>query len=240
MLFNRIMNSMKHTVLIALGLLCASPARATPLETLLSQTAKEGLPVAPLRNKIKEGRAKRIPEVRIKMVVRQLVTHMRTARTRLQRGKRPVPAQTLVSVAQARLAGISADQLHTLVKPGQGPGAHRRVDSLVDLHTRGYRGKSVVRLVQRVHQHDLPVLGKTTEVVRKKTGLPHAKVVQGLLQALGPGKGGLQRAAQKLPAGQPPPRPGSPPGPHPGGPGGPPGPHPGGPPGPHPGGHPPW
>jgi len=227
---------MKHTVLIALALLWVSPARATPLETLLSQTAKEGLPVAPLRSKIKEGRAKRIPEVRIKMVVQQLVNHMRTARTRLQRGKRPVPAQTLVSVAQARLAGVSADQLHILVKPGQGPGAHRRVDSLVDLHTRGYRGKSVVRLVQRVHQHDLPVLGKTTEVVRKKTGLPHAKVINELLQVLGPGRGGLQRAAQRLPGGPHGPHPGGPHGPHPGGH---PGPRPGGPPGPHPGGHPP-
>lgn len=207
--------------LCAALLLWSAPAGADAFDKMLTATAKEGLPTNALRSKIKEGRAKRIPEPRIRMVVQQLVGHMRSARTWLRKGtKRPVPPRLLISVAQARMAGLPVKDLRSLTSPKQRVTAHRRVDSLVDMHLRGYRGKPVVSLVQRVQVKELGVLGKTVDALRKKSGMTHVQVTTTLLKVMKPTRGSVLHAARRFPAG-----------PHPGG--GPKGPGPGGP-GPHP------
>ena len=206
--------------LCAVVLLWAAPAGADSFDALLSSTTREGLPTTALRSKIKEGRAKRIPEPRIRMVVKQMVGHMRSARTWLRKGtKRPVPPRLLVSVAQARMAGLPVADLRTLTAPRSRLQAHRRVDSLVDMHLRGYRGKPVVTLVRRVNLKELPVLGKTVDALRKKSGMSHVQVTTTLLKVMKPGRGSVIRAVGRFPAGGPPPKrgPGSRhgPGPHP-------------------------
>ena len=219
-------------VLAGLLLLAAPTLRADSFAPLLKQAASEGLPVDPLRSKIKEGRAKRVPAPRIRMVVQQMVGHMRTARKWLARGKRQVPPRLLVSVAQARMAGLPDQQIRSLVptrtaRTTKLTRVHRRVDSLVDLHLRGYKGGAAVRLVQRVRSADLPVLGKTVDAVRKRTGMTQVQVTATLLKRMGPG-GHLGRAAGIMPppgGGPPPGGPGPGHGSHGGGSGGP-GPHP--------------
>ena len=177
---------------------------------------------AALRSKIKEGRAKRIPEPRIRMVVQQMVGHMRSARTWLRKGsKRPVPPRLLVSVAQARMAGLQVNDLRSLTGPRGRIQAHRRVDSLVDMHLRGYRGKPVVSLVRRVTFKELPVLGKTVDALRKKSGMTHVQVTTTLLKVMKPGSGSVLHAVRRFPAGGGPPTKAGPhanprgPGPHP-------------------------
>ncbi len=196
--------------LCVVALLWAAPAGADSFDALLTSTAKEGLPTSALQSKIKEGRAKRIPEPRIRAVVQQMVGHMRTARKWLRKGaKRPVPPRLLVSVAQARMAGLPVKDLRTLTSPKTHLRAHRRVDSLVDMHLRGYRGKPVVRLVQRVNVKELSVLGKTMDALRKKSGMTHVQVTTTLLKVMKPGQGSVLGAARRFPAG---PRPGAGPG----------------------------
>ncbi len=189
------------TLWCAALLLWSAPAGADAFDKLLTSTAREGLPTNALRSKIKEGRAKRIPEPRIRMVVQQMVGHMRTARKWLKKGsKRPVPPRLLVSVAQARMAGLPVTDLRSLAGPKQRTVAHRRVDSLVDMHLRGYRGKPVVSLVQRVQVKELSVLGKTVDALRKKSGMTHVQVTSTLLKVMKPHKGSVLRAARRFPA----------------------------------------
>ena len=219
---NRYFPPWSRGALCALVLLWAVPAGADSFDALLGSTSKEGLPTSALRSKIKEGRAKRIPEPRIRMVVQQMVGHMRSARTWLRKGsKRPVPPRLLVSVAQARMAGLQVNDLRSLTGPRGRIQAHRRVDSLVDMHLRGYRGKPVVSLVRRVTFKELPVLGKTVDALRKKSGMTHVQVTTTLLKVMKPGSGSVLHAVRRFPAGGGPPTKAGPhanprgPGPHP-------------------------
>jgi hypothetical protein len=191
---------MSRHLILGIILLVSVPARADPLMAVVARSAGEGLPVQALQRKILEGRAKRVPEPRIQMVVQQMVGHMREARGWLKKPgvKVKVPPAVLESVALARLAGVPAAELRTLVSVRGLGQASRRVDSLVDMRTRGFRGKETLRLVQRVHVRDLAVLGKTADAVRRRTRRPHTQVARSLLGALGPGPGGLQRAVQGL------------------------------------------
>ena len=200
------------------ALLWVAPAGADSFDGLIASTAKEGLPTSALHNKIREGRAKRIPEPRIRMVVQQMVGHMRSARKWLRKGsKRPVQPRLLVSVAQARMAGLPVKDLRTLTAPGSRATAHRRVDSLVDLHLRGYSGRPTLTLVRRVNLKELPVLGKTVDALRKKSGMTHVQVTTTLLRVMKSGNGSVLRAVHRFPGGPPPQ--GGPRGPGPGGPG---------------------
>lgn len=212
---------MKRLLLMAAIMATAGTAHADNLKKLVAGARAEGLPVAPLESKIREGAAKRIPAARIEGVVRTLVGHMRTSRTWLGKGGKKVRPAVLVAVSQARLSGVPQKQLQQLVKPGSKVGVSRRVDSMVDLHARGYRGGAVVDLVRQVKPGELPVLGKTVDAVRRRTGQTRDLAARSLADALGRGgQRGLHKVAAGMGRGGSHPPPG-------GGPGGgpPPGPH---------------
>lgn len=205
-------------VLISLAfLLAAGPARAEQsIDALLAKAKTEGLPVQALQNKVKEGQAKKVPEARVRAVVQQLMRHMLQARTWLRKGKQPVPAPLIEAVAEARLAGLSEQRLRALVPPGSSARASLHVDTLVDLHLRGYHGDDAMRLVKSVGHDELPALGNSLERLRKQRGLTHAETADALLKAMRTQGGSLHRALQTLAqGGGRGPRPGPPPSPAP-------------------------
>jgi hypothetical protein len=194
--------------LVAALALPAPPARAEPagtdLDGLVARAATDGLPTEPLRSKIQEGRAKKVPERRIQAVVQQLVRHMHRARHWLRKGKKPVSPQLLAAVGQARLAGVPEQALRTLAPPGSGPRAALQVDTLADLHTRGYREAAAMELVRRVRRTDLPALGASLDGLRRRAELTHAEAADALLKAVRNRNQSLHRAMQSVsPRGRP-------------------------------------
>ena len=165
------------------------PSSSELLNKTLAQARREGLPAAALENKIKEGRAKGVPPARIAQVVTRFLGHMRTARTWLARptqvkGKpRKVSPRLLVTVAEARLAGVKRAPLEALLAGKKIPsGAPRRVDTLVDLALRGYQGKGRVALLRGIRARQLPGLGQAADRLRRTTGLSRDRVILRLTQ----------------------------------------------------------
>lgn len=192
---------MKLTVLTLMVLMLVTPAGVAhgdpALDGLLSRAAADGLPVDALRSKVREGKAKRIPEARVRAVVQQLMQHMQQARSWLRTGKKAVPPALMVAVAQARMAGLAERDLKSLVPAGSGPQLAQRVDTLVDLHLRGYRTPDALQLVRGVAQRELASVG-ALDGLRRKGELTHAEAVDALLRAVRAQKGSLHRAMQSL------------------------------------------
>lgn len=208
---------MRPALIILALLLTTGPARAEEgIDALMARARVEGLPVQALQNKVKEGQAKKVPEARVRAVVQQLMQHMIRARAWLRKGKRPVPPTLMSAVAEARLAGLSEQHLRELVPAGSGASASLRVDALVDLHLRGYRGDDALRLVKGVGRDEVPALGSSLERLRKQRGLTHAETADALLKAMRTQNGSLHHAMQTLAqGGTRGPRPGPPPTPTP-------------------------
>lgn len=192
-------------LLVAAVLLAFTPAvRAEQnVDALLARASADGLPADALRSKVREGRAKKVPEARIRAVVQQMMRHMIRARTWLRKGKRPVPPQLMVAVAQARMAGIQEKPLRELAPAGSRARASLRIDTLVDLHLRGYREADALRLVKGVRRGELAALGGSLERLRRMNRLTHAEAADALLKAVRSQKGSLHRAMQSLSRGAP-------------------------------------
>lgn len=181
---------MKHfgsQLLVVALLLPASAqlARADSLGGIVAQARKEGLPASALENKIKEGRAKGVPAARIAMVVKRLAGFMRSAKGWLSKpatagGKtRRVPSRLIVSVAEARLAGVERKAVKSLLSGKRFPrAASRRVDSLADLKLRGYSAQRSVELLRSSRPADLAGIGQAADRMRRSTGLSRGKVLQ--------------------------------------------------------------
>ncbi|HEX6589411.1 MAG TPA: hypothetical protein VF039_10330 [Longimicrobiales bacterium] len=103
-----------RTGLLALGF-CLLPAAlgaqqgdpATRIEATLGAAAEAGIPVALLESKVREGRAKGIPEARIAAAVEARFSALARARTALARaGAEGVVAADLAVAADALQAGV--------------------------------------------------------------------------------------------------------------------------------------
>lgn len=169
----------------------ASPASADELSGLVAQARREGLPAAALENKIREGKAKGVPTPRVAQVVGSLLGHLRSAKTWLAKpattGQRPrsVPDRLLVSVAEARLAGVQQRPLGNLLGSGKLRGAFaRRVDALVDLHLRGYDTQRSVELVRGTRLREVAGLGRQADRLRRSSGLSRVQVLDRMSGAL--------------------------------------------------------
>lgn len=173
----------KNWVVLLLWLVPAL-ASADPLERVVATAASRGLPVAALKNKILEGRTKKVPPARVRIVLEQFVAHMLDARKALRKGRRPVPPALLVAFAEACLAGLARTTVLQVVSPGGRPGDVRRVDALVTLNLRGYSGPATVRLVKITPQGQLPRLSRALEEVRLSTGLTRAEVQDSVLSRM--------------------------------------------------------
>lgn len=185
--------------LTLLTMVLAGTARGEEtLDAVMARAAKDGLPVEALRSKVREGRAKRVPQARIRSVVQRLMREMVQARKWLRKGKQPVPAQLMVAVAQARMAGVTTPDLRSLVPAGSGPRASMQVDVLVDLHLRGYSTADALRLVKGVKHGELAALGNAAEGLRRRAQLTHAEAADALLKAVQAQRGSLHRAMQSL------------------------------------------
>ena len=172
--------------LFALGWPQPGLGQTADLEALVAKAAAEGLPTAPLRNKAREGRIKRVPLVRVASVIRAMTQHMRQARRWLSAPQRPAPPSLLAAVAEARLAGISTAALRLAVRPASAR-AVSRVDALVDLHLRGFPQKDAAKLVRSSRATDLVGLGKRAERLRK-AGRSHREALVQLRRSPGVGR----------------------------------------------------
>lgn len=169
----------------------ASPASADELSGLVAQARREGLPAAALENKIREGKAKGVPAPRVAQVVGSLLGHLRSAKTWLAKpatkGQKPrsVPHRLLVSVAEARLAGVQQRPLGNLLGSGKLRGSFaRRVDALVDLHLRGYNAQRSVELVRGTRLREVAGLGRQADRLRRSSGLSRVQVLDRMSVAL--------------------------------------------------------
>jgi hypothetical protein len=173
------------------------------LDPLLDGAKREGLPVGVLLGKVREGRAKKIPEARIAQVVGQLVGFMREARARL--AKEPgaktvaaVPGELLASIAGARLGGVPEALVWGVLRASARPERTRRVDALSDVFLRGYADREVVELVTAVRLEELVGLGRVVDETRRDTGLTQAEVIDALARALKEAHGSVQTAASQV------------------------------------------
>jgi hypothetical protein len=196
---------MKHFVLLV-ALMLPGIAGADALDDVVGQAKRDGIPVEPLRNKIKEGRAKGVPEARIRAVVQQMVRHMKQARLwirkheqqrkKSQRGTGEAEQRRLmVSLAQARMAGLSEAGLRSMVALRK---AASRVDALVDMHMRGYRNQQALQLARRAAAADVGTLGATLDGLRRSHNLTHAEAADALLRAVQAENGSLSRAMRTI------------------------------------------
>lgn len=179
-------------------------ARADTAQALVDSARRDGLPADALQNKIHEGKAKGVPEARIVAVVSRLAKHLRNERAwlnkRAKRGKRakPIHKGLWVAVAEARMAGVDSGTLRDVARrTDSAQTATRRVDALVDLRLRGYKGKGAAALVKRVNVKELRGLGRSVERVRAERGLSRGEVLDGLVRGLGRGQH-LRDAVQGL------------------------------------------
>lgn len=190
--------------LLALAFLLTHPigtahARATSAEATMAAARAEGLPVAVLENKIKEGQAKGVPPARVAQVVSQLASHLRAERAWLEKAtlasktratsrRRQVPKTLWSSVAEARLAGVPRAALQRVVAGKESAALMtRRVDALADLSQRGYSPTTSANLARRARPNDLPALGRRADAIRRAEGLTHDEVVQGMMRGLASG-----------------------------------------------------
>jgi hypothetical protein len=166
--------------------------------------------VEPLRNKIKEGRAKGVPEARVRAVVQKMVRHMKQAREWIRKHERhrqrnrhenqhkageAEKRRLMVSLAQARMAGLPESGLRSMVALGK---AASRVDALVDMHLRGYRGQHAFQLARRASAGDVGTVGATLDGLRKSHNLTHAEAADTLLRAVRAENGSLSRAMRTI------------------------------------------
>lgn len=183
-------------------------AVADTMDDALREAKSRGLPVEALRHKIKEGRAKGVPEARIRAVVKQMVRHMKQAREWIRqhslvlggkskhKGAKAQKRRLVISLAQARMAGLSESGLRSMVSLQKG--AALRVDALVDLHLRGYRGQQAVQLAKRASMADVGTIGATLDGLRRGHSLTHAEAADVLLRAVRAEKGSLARAMRTI------------------------------------------
>lgn len=191
------------TIVLGVGLCLgvgSVAAHAAGLDDAIGAAEAEGLPVDGLRNKVREGRAKRVPEARIEQVVRRLAGLLREEHGWLQQAaegphkvaaakKAQVPRGLWMAVAEARLSGVSSEALRAVVTtrqrlaPADVVPAMRRIDALVDLQVRGYPvDKGTVGLVRAAALQHLDDLGTAMDSVRRQTGLTHAEVLDRVAQ----------------------------------------------------------
>ncbi len=187
---------MKHVLayLIAAGLMISgSSARArsllddprlapvrSGLSLVLSDLSRRGIDASPVRSKIREGLAKRVPAARLLQVVRRQGGYLREGNEVLQRMYgRKVPAGLLRAYSDARLSGVVRNRLTGLLKllktKNNRRWAVRMVDVLTDLVARRYSISAtygmIIKLVRKSRFKQVLQLRGTLVRLRKRYGL---------------------------------------------------------------------
>jgi len=127
-----------HRILLIL-LLCLSPlmrggtAEASP-EVLIAGWEQEGLPAAPLWERVREGRAKHVSEERILAALHERARHLREARVLLEEQsfslRSPVVQALWITVARVREGGMPAHMTEEILVNAGGQAAGRVISLL--------------------------------------------------------------------------------------------------------------
>ncbi len=163
-------------------------------DRLVQAAVAAGVPTAPIRAKLREGRAKGVPDGRIEPVVMALVERLRAARARCA-GWSAADACTL-AVADAELTGLGARQVDPILGESTVAESGRldAVFALGDLVARGVEHEVAAVLVQALLEKD--ELREVRDLPRRvadraaRSGESPTDAARGVLDALGnPGKG---------------------------------------------------
>ena len=106
---------------------CFAQASASDRDALVrvaNELAAQGVPAAPLINKVNEGLAKGAVPQRIEAVIRQMATHLETADRLLGETHPPAsrPEADVTLLAEAFGGGVTADEARELNRQSQVPG----------------------------------------------------------------------------------------------------------------------
>jgi hypothetical protein len=102
-----------------------------PLVRLANDAGAKGLPTKPLVSKIREGISKRHEPAQIEAVVRQMTAHLETATGFFRESARNAERDAAVmDLADVLGRGVTADEVGTLQREGQGSGTPVSPDSL--------------------------------------------------------------------------------------------------------------
>lgn len=157
------------------------------LQEVVDRTAAAGLPAEMIVGKVREGLAKGVAPARIDAAAQRLADSLDEAGRLV--GNRGEAGRPLVrAVAEARMAGVPANDLGALVRAERPEAATRRaVEVLSDLALRGYPTVRAVSVVRAVLVRDGGALDKvpgTLETIRHDFALTHAEAADALARGL--------------------------------------------------------
>ncbi len=156
------------------------------LEQALRDADKQNLPTALLVSKVREGEAKRVDPSLVLTAVQTMSSRLGEAKRLATMPKAPAPSPRLVqAIAEGRMAGLDESQIRALLKPDAEAQSVAAIDTLADLHLRGYNGGHVLPLVKQVLSKDpgaLPQLAASLEVVRRDYALTSTETAQAMDQ----------------------------------------------------------
>lgn len=127
-----------HRILFIL-LFCLSPllrggAEALSPEVLIAGWEQEGLPAAPLWDRVREGRAKHVSEERILAALHERVRHLREVRVLLETHafslRAPVVQELWITAARVREGGMPPHMIEEILENGAGQAAGRWISLL--------------------------------------------------------------------------------------------------------------
>lgn len=156
------------------------------LEQALRDADKQNLPTALLISKVREGEAKRVPPTLVLSAVQTMSARLSEAKRLATRPNAPAPSPRLVqAIAEGRMAGLDEAEIQALLNPTAEAHSITAIDTLADLHLRGYNGSHVLPLIKQVLSKDpgaLPQLATTLEVVRRDYALTSTETAQAMDQ----------------------------------------------------------
>jgi hypothetical protein len=152
------------------------------LEQALREADQQKLPTALLVSKVREGEAKRVDPHLVLSAVKTLSSHLIEAKRLATGPHAPAPSPRLVqAIAEGRMAGLDEAQIRALLVAQTEAQSIAAIDTLADLHLRGYNGGHVLPLVKQVLNKDpgaLPQLAASLEVVRRDYALTSTETAQ--------------------------------------------------------------
>jgi hypothetical protein len=196
-----------------------APTLIAEVAAIAADATAQGIPTGPLANKAIEGWAKRVPEARIMMAVRQMSAQMIQAQTALRAaGLDGPPGMLIAAAAEALGRGMRPEDVRTLLDAVPAPdqaGDGLRVAAA--LAAQGLGREQAVAVVVRALRRgepaarllDLPSIAQAL----KAQGLGPAQIGKQMMEGGGMmGSRGQGQGAGGRPPGVPPGRPDNPPG----------------------------
>jgi len=165
-----------------------------PIEEILARATREGLPAELIASKVREGLAKGVAPEAIRGAAERLAGSLDGAARflRTQRAAPPAPGtpaaapstQLIRAVAEANLAGVSADGLLPLVASHDSDAVvARAIEVVTDLTMRGYPSSRSGTVVREIADRDARSLGRVVagvESIRAEQTVSRADALEAL------------------------------------------------------------